>query len=197
MRVAALQWASMTPQKRAAPWAEPSAWLVANAKDLPHEGDALDVACGSGRHALWLAERGLRVRAVDNDPEALRALRAAAAERGLEIEAEVLDLEGGPIDLGQCVYALIVVLDYLHRPLFPVLMRALAPGGVLVYQTFLEGHSASRPSRPEHLLKPRELVGLVSPTLEVLAEREGEFDGRLVASILARAPADLGPVSRG
>jgi SAM-dependent methyltransferase len=188
----------MTPRKRAAPWAAPSSWLVANATQLPHEGRALDLACGSGRHALWLAERGLRVRAVDNDAEALGALRTAAAERGLAVEADLLDLESRPVDLGRGVYALVVVLYYLHRPLFPMLVRALAHGGLLLYETFLESHTTrTAPSRPEHLLKPGELVGLVSPPLEVLAEREGEFDGRLVASILARAPAEMNAVSRG
>lgn len=187
----------MTPRKRASPWATPSSWLVANARSLPREGRALDLACGSGRHALWLVDRGLGVRAVDSDPEALRALRAAAEERGLAIETEILDLESGSVDLGQGVYALIAVFHYLHRPLFPTLVRALAPGGLLLYETFLESHGGRRPSRPEHLLKSGELVRLVSPPLEVLAQREGEFDGRLVASLLARAPAERSGVSRG
>lgn len=189
--------APMTPRKRASPWAAPSSWLVANAERLPREGRALDLACGAGRHALWLAERGLHVRAVDSDPEALRTLRAASAERGLSVDAELLDLESGAVDLGRGVYALVVVLYYLHRPLFPTLVRALAPGGVLLYETFIEGHGTRvAPSRPEHLLKQGELARLVSPPLEVLAQREGEFDGRLVASLLARAPAE-GEVSRG
>ena len=188
----------MTPRKRASPWASPSSWLVANSERLPRTGHALDVACGAGRHALWLAERGLHVRAVDDDPEALEALRAAAGARGLLVESQLLDLESGPVDLGSGVYDLVVVLYYLHRPLFPALCAALAPEGLLLYETFLEGHGKLRkPSRPEHLLKPGELHALVSPPLEVLEEREGEFDGRLVASIVARAPADLGPVSRG
>lgn len=188
----------MTPRKRAPPWARPSSWLVANAQTLPREGRALDLACGSGRHALWLAERGLAVRAVDDDPEALRALRAAAEQRGLAVDADLVDLESGPVDLGRGAYALIVVLYYLHRPLFPTLVRALAPGGILVYETFIESHDGRfAPSRPEHLLKPGELVGLVSPPLQVLAQREGEFDGRLVASLVARAPAERNEVSRG
>jgi SAM-dependent methyltransferase len=188
----------MTPRKRASPWAAPSSWLLANSERLPRAGSALDVACGAGRHALWLAERGLRVHGVDNDPEAIETLRAAASSRGLAVEAQLLDLESEHVELGSRAYDLVVVLNYLHRPLFSAICGALVPGGLLLYETFLEGHGKLRkPSRTEHLLKPGELQALVSPPLEVLAEREGEFDGRLVASILARAPADLGSVSRG
>jgi SAM-dependent methyltransferase len=172
----------------ASPRATPSSWLLANAHLLPHAGRALDVASGRGRHALWLAARGLRVRAIDRDGVALEALRSASRDLGLAVDAEVQDIEVGCPDLGSG-YSVIVVVNYLHRPLFPALRAALAPGGLLLYETFLESHGERRPpSRPEHLLKAGELPLLVAP-LEILTQREGEFDGRLVAGVVARVPA--------
>jgi SAM-dependent methyltransferase len=168
------------------PSGAPSPWLLAHASLLPVAGRALDVACGRGRHALWLAARGLQVRAIDRDRESLDALSREAQSLGLVVAADVVDLEAGPPGLGSG-YRLIVVVNYLHRPLFPALRSALAPGGLLVYETFLETQGERRrPSRPEHLLRPGELLLLVSP-LDVVDMREGESRGRRVASIVARA----------
>src|SRR5204863_201707 len=75
-------------------------WLVQNADLLPRRGKALDVACGSGRHALLLSAAGLSVRAVDRDPEAIAELKAAARRLGFRVETEVKDLEPGSADLG-------------------------------------------------------------------------------------------------
>jgi len=165
---------------------EPSSWLGQHAGLLPREGRALDVASGRGRHALWLAERGLTTLAVDRDPEAIRALNEAARERHLPLRAEVRDLEGGETSFHGSTFDVIVVVHYLHRPLFPALIDALAPGGLLVYETFTRAQAArGKPTNPDFLLKPRELLELVEP-LAVLASREGDFDGRMVASVVAR-----------
>jgi SAM-dependent methyltransferase len=167
----------------------PSGWLTEHARLLPPGGDALDVACGRGRHALWLAERGYRVRAVDRDAVLVQALAADAARRGLALRADVVDLEAGDVTLGSDDYDVIVVVHYLHRPLFPSLRRALRPGGTLVYQTFLRQQaSRGKPTNPAFLLEPGELRELVQP-LEVLVEREGDYDGRWIASVIARRPA--------
>jgi SAM-dependent methyltransferase len=164
----------------------PAAWLVDNLDLLAPGGRVLDVACGRGRHALFLAGAGFRVRAVDLDPEAIDAVRAAARDRGFDLEADVLDLEAAPPpDLGQERYDAIVVIHYLHRPLFPALVQALAPGGVLVYETFtIDQATRGRPTNPAYLLQPGELATLVAP-LVVVREREGDFDRRSVASIVA------------
>lgn len=165
---------------------KPSAWLIDNADLLPTRGLALDVACGRGRHALWLARAGFRVRALDRDVAALEVVRAEAARLGLAIECEAIDLETDPPpDLGATPYDAIVVFNYLHRPLMPVLRHALAVGGRLVYETFTVDQAArGRPSNPHFLLGPGELRSLVAP-LRVLRYREGDVDGRCVASVVA------------
>ena len=167
----------------------PSTWLVENADLLPAGGRCLDVAAGRGRHALLLAAAGFEVRAVDHDPAAVAALREAGGRAGLEVQGDVLDLERGTPDLGEAAYGLIVVFNYLHRPLFPALARALRAGGLLLYETFtLEQARRGRPRNPAFLLRAGELVRLVEP-LEVVRAWEGERDGRFLAAVAARKTA--------
>ena len=164
----------------------PARWLTEHRDLLPSSGAALDVACGRGRHALWLAAEGLATLAFDRDVVAIGALRAEAAHRGLPVTAEVRDLETGALDLGVGRFAAIVVVHYLHRPLMPALVTALAPGGVLVYETFTRAQAArGRPTSPDFLLESGELPRLVRP-LEILQQREGEVEGRMLASVIAR-----------
>ncbi len=169
------------------PPAGPSSWLVAGTSLVRPGARTLDVACGRGRHALFLAAAGSMVRAVDRDEARVERLNALARRLRLPLDAEVTDLENGGADLGDGEWELILVFNYLHRPLFPALVRALRVGGILLYETFtaMEGIRHGRPSRPEHLLEPGELPRLVAP-LEVVREREGEFDGARVASVAAR-----------
>ena len=164
----------------------PAAWLVEHASVLPREGQALDVASGGGRHALWLAGRGLTTLAVDRNPEAVQAVNEEARARQLPLVAEVRDLERGGNPFPRSTYDVIVVVHYLHRPLFPALIDALAPGGLLVYETFTRAQAArGKPTNPDFLLESGELLDLVRP-LEILASREGDYDGRMVASVVAR-----------
>jgi tellurite methyltransferase len=171
----------------------PSSWLLANVDLLGMTGAArprvLDVACGRGRHALLLAAAGLAVTAVDADPDAIAALTGMAARLGLPLETETRDLEAGAADLGDAVYDVVLVIRYLHRPLFTALRRALRPGGVLLYETYTEAQAArGHPTNPDFLLKAGELRALVTP-LAVLREREGNFDGGAVAGVAARRDA--------
>ncbi len=164
----------------------PSSWLVANADLLAQGGTVLDVACGAGRHALLLAAVGFQVRAVDRDAEKIALLRDAAGRLGLPVDAAVVDLEAGAVDLGSAAFDLVLVVHYLHRPLFPGLTRALKPGGLLVYETFTIDQAArGRPTNPDFLLQQGELPRLVAP-LEILRRREGEFEGRMVAGVVVR-----------
>lgn len=164
----------------------PAFWLTAHSHLLPASGKALDVACGGGRHALWLAARGLSVTAIDRNLEALERLRQAALSADLAVTTRAQDLETGEDWLGADAFDVIVVVHYLHRPLFPALCEALRPGGLLVYETFTRAQAAlGKPTNPAYLLEPGELERLVQP-LGVLDSREGFFDGRHIASVVAR-----------
>jgi rhodanese-related sulfurtransferase len=166
----------------------PAGWLLENADLLRPGMRVLDVAAGRGRHSLLLAASGLPVTAIDGDPARMDALRQTAARMAWPVETVVRDLESEPVELGDEAYDLVVVTHYLHRPLFPALVRALAPGGVLLYETFTKGQAArGRPTNPAFLLEPGELPRLVAP-LEVLRQRQGDVDGKLIASVVAVKP---------
>ena len=164
----------------------PAAWLTDNADMLPRDGIALDVACGAGRHAVWLALAGFDTYAIDRNAIAIAALNEDAARRGLTLHAQVADLENDDVSLGVAQYDIVVVVHYLHRPLFPALHRSLRAGGVLVYETFTTAQAArGKPTNPDFLLREGELRELVVP-LSVVRYREGEYEGRFVASVIAR-----------
>lgn len=170
----------------AAPIDGPSDWLLRNADLLRPGLRVLDVAAGRGRHAMLLAAAGWPVTAVDGD--AARMARLADVARRFEwpVTTVVRDLETGAVDLGEAAFDLVVVTHYLHRPLFPALIRAVAPNGLLLYETFTTAQAArGKPTNPAFLLHPGELATLVAP-LVVERSREGEVDGRMVASVVAR-----------
>ena len=145
---------------------EPSAWVRHWAVRIPAAGRVLDVACGSGRHLRWFAERGARVTGLDRDAAAV------AASQGLG-RVLVADLERGPWPLAGERFDAVVVTNYLWRPLMPSLLASLADGGVLIYETFALGNEAfGRPSNPDFLLRPGELLD-VCRGLHVVAYEDG------------------------
>lgn len=149
---------------------EPSGWVCRWAEYIPAGGRVLDLACGRGRHARWLAERGHPVEAVDRDPALLADLAGVPG-----IAARCADLEGGPWPYAGERFGAIVVVNYLHRPLFPPLIAALAAGGVLIYETFAAGNERyGRPSNPDHLLRHGELLEVARGTLRVLGYEDIE-----------------------
>lgn len=149
--------------------AHPSAWVQRWATLVGKGGAVLDVACGGGRHARLFAELGHPVDAVDRDPAVIAALASVTG-----VTALCADIEGGPWPYTGRSYAAVVVTNYLHRPLFPQLRAALAPGGVLIYETFGTGNEAyGRPANPEFLLRPRELLELSGENMHVLAYENG------------------------
>jgi len=150
--------------------AEPSRWVRRWAHLVAAGGAVLDVASGAGRHARWFAQRGHPVTALDRDAAALATLRDEA-----RIATIAADLEGAPWPLpDDARFAAIVVTNYLHRPLMPRLADALAPGGVLIYETFAQGNeTVGKPSNPAFLLAPGELLAAFAPRLRVIAYQDG------------------------
>jgi SAM-dependent methyltransferase len=132
---------------------------------VPPGGAVLDLACGAGRHTRFFLDRGHPVTAVDRDTSLLGDVTHPA----LTVVEE--DLEGGrPFPLAGSRFAAVVVTRYLHRPLLPDLVAAVAPGGLFVYETFAAGQEAyGRPTNPEFLLNPGELLELVRGELRVVA----------------------------
>jgi rhodanese-related sulfurtransferase len=163
----------------------PAGWLIDNADLLRAGMRVLDVAAGRGRHALLFAAAGFAVTAVDRDAALMARLDRLARAIGHPVTTRVLDLEAGPVDLGAGAFDLVLVTHYLHRPLMPALVAAVAPGGLLVYETFTTAQAArGKPTSPAYLLQPGELPRLVGP-LVVVRSREGVYDDRDVASVVA------------
>lgn len=148
----------------------PSPWIVQWAGLVPPGTAVLDVAAGGGRHSLPFAGKGHPVTALDRDVSSL------PQQPGIEIVAA--DLEGGAAwPLPGRTFGGVVVTNYLYRPLFPPLLDALTPGGVLLYETFMVGNERfGRPSNPDFLLKDGELLDLVRGRFSVVA-----YEARLVS----------------
>ena len=136
---------------------EPSRLLVRVAEALA-PGRALDVACGVGRHAIFLAERGWQVTAVDASRVGIEVTKERARERGVKLEARVADLERGEFVIEAEGYDLICVFYYLQRDLWPQIRAGLRPGGTLVAAIHLSDDGAETPpANPAFLLQPEEL----------------------------------------
>ncbi len=164
-----------------------AAWVLReHAHLLPRQGQALDLACGLGANALLLAEYGLEVAAWDSASVAIERLRTEAAARGLRLDAAVRDVLHEPPAAASL--DVIVVAHFLERSLFPALLAALRPGGLLFYQTFTSERvdGLDTPSNPDFLLAPHELFQLCQP-LRMLAYREDGLAGDLQQGLRARA----------
>ncbi len=172
----------------------PSSWVARFAHLIRPGGTVLDLACGGGRHLRWLAAKGYALTGVDRDVAAVEALRDAG-------EIIVADIENGPWPLPGRQFDGVVVTNYLWRGLFPQIRASLAPGGVLIYETFADGHqTVGRPSRPDFLLQRGELLRAFGD-LRVVAFEDGfepepeRFVQRLVAVL--ESPDAAEPVRLG
>ena len=172
----------------------PTPWLVENFNSLP-KGLALDVAMGNGRNAVYLATRGFDVDGVDVDPDVVAQARATARRFHAPIRAVIGNVEDGTYIIPMEAYDVIVVFNFLHRPLFRDIKDGLKPGGVVVYQTYLEEQIRFGPPRnPSHLLAAGELAHVFSE-FEILRIHErvdaAGPGGPLcaLAGIIARKPA--------
>lgn len=164
-----------------------SPWIEKHAHLIPQEKPVLDLACGKGRHSLYLLDTGYEVIAVDMD---ITAISAHRGREGLTIQQADLENESWPFAANS--FSGIVVVNYLWRSLFADIAAALSPGGVLIYETFMQGNEKfGRPSNPDFLLAPGELMEFFGGHLEVVYFSEGEVAAPTPAcrqSIVARKP---------
>jgi len=170
------------------PPSPPSPWLQRWAHLLRPGGAVLDLACGSGRHLRWLAAQGFAPTGIDRDAAAL----AASADLAAAGRAELItaDLENGPWPCPGRQFDGVVVTNYLWRPLWPQMLDAVAPGGVLVYETFAAGNeTVGKPSRPDFLLQPGELLARCAGW-RIVTYEDGFLDtpARFVQRVVAVRP---------
>ena len=171
----------------------PSPWVRRFAPLIRAGGHVLDLAAGAGRHTQLLLDMGLDVTAVDRDIGSLRDLAGTRCElRQIDLEAgdpdDVVAQLGGEFDG-------IVVTNYLYRPLLHPLAAMLAPGGVLIYETFMTGNERfGRPRNPDFLLRPGELLDAFA-ALTVIAFEQGEV-AQPRPAVIQRIVAVAGPVGR-
>jgi len=168
----------------------PSLWVQRFAPLIPGGGQVLDLACGLGRHARFLAGLGHAVEAVDRNPEALETLRGIPG-----MTTRCTDLEGGPWPYSGSLFAGIVVTNYLWRPLLPHLMAAMDKGSILIYETFMLGNERfGQPSNPAFLLRPDELRHVIRQRLELIAFEQGEISLPRPAVVQRLCAVRMGPL---
>ncbi len=194
------RWNLRYAARRSSPPGEPSPWLQENADLLSGLAGrrALDLACGDGRNAVFLARRGFAVDAVDISDVAIEALATIAGRLGLTVRPARLDLERDALPGGG--YDVILMLNYLQRSLFAPLPAALAPGGIVIAETVTRAHRdvLGHDFGAAFLLEPGELRAAF-PGLEVVRDAEGVVARagrpRAVAGIVARRPAPVPTLS--
>lgn len=169
---------------------QPSKWIERFASLIPASSrqlPILDLACGSGRHTRYLLGMGHSVLAVDRNSEALSLIDLGINEDSKNrLETQVLDLEGEVWPLGQSCFSAVIVTNYLYRPRLSELLAAVAPGGIVIYETFAQGNEAfGKPSNPDFLLKPHELLSWVQANKEfqIIAFEQGIVTENKPASI--------------
>jgi SAM-dependent methyltransferase len=179
---------------------DPSPWVVRFAPLIRTSGTALDLACGGGRHSRYLLGLGHKVVAVDRTTKALEDLASnpncQVISADLEQDAPVFQKPG---ELTGRTFDGVVVVNYLHRPLLAALLAALAPGGVLIYETFARGNERfTRPRNPDYLLKSGELLTLADAVLQVVAYEHGIVKNGPLPEVIQRLCAiKSGGVRRG
>lgn len=165
---------------------------------MPHYqipvGQGLDLACGAGRDLIYLAQQGWQMTGVDWSEDSIQRVQQLATQHKLIVTTYLRDLETDFIplpELKQASFDLICVARYLHRPLFPLIRSLLKSGGVIIYQTFMQGCEQTvigRPRNPKFLLAPHELAESFQGFELLLDEIEALEDGRPVSAFVARKP---------
>ena len=149
---------------------QPAPWFVRHAGLIGAGTSLLDVACGHGRHARFFAQRGAEVTAIDRDVTALQSLDATN-----NVTVVCRDIEGQAWPFAPHAFDTVIVCNYLWRPAFAALLATIKPGGVLLYETFMDGNERyGKPSRPDFLLRSNELLALTREAFRVVAFEEGD-----------------------
>ena len=163
---------------------EPAQFLVDNIELLP-KGRVLDVAMGAGQNAIYLAKMGFEVEGVDISPEAVSSALELARKSGVNIRAQVADLEK-EYHIEKGAYNVIICFNYLQRSLIPQIKDGLRKGGMVVYETFIVDQAQfGKPKNPDYLLRHNELLNMFRD-FRCLRYREGIVEGRrAIASIIA------------
>lgn len=183
-----------------------SDWIRRWTHLVPPRGEVLDLACGHGRHTRWFAEQGHSVVALDKSTTALQSLDDLVGTG--QVQTITADIEAGPWPSMRRdrprLFDAVIVTNYLWRPLLPTIVRSLAPGGVLLYETFADGNATvGKPSRPDFLLQTGELLRVCAGLRIVVFEdgfctRPDRFVQRIAAVNAALRPSaePAGPTSR-
>ena len=175
----------------------PSPWVTRLAAHIA--GPVLDLACGRSRHVRWLLARGIAVTAVDRDVSGLADIAGAPGLEIIETDLETPDAAGAAAwPLAGRHFATVIVTNYLWRPLLPAIVAAVAPGGMLLYETFARGNEAfGKPSNPDFLLRPGELIDAVAGNLQVVAYEHGRIETprpaivQRICAVRGTGPRDL------
>ena len=175
----------------------PSSWVERHLDGFPAAGHVLDVACGGGRHLRLLSRSGRTLTGIDRTLDGVRDLVGVDGITLIEADLE----NGAPFPVAGQRFGGVIVTNYLYRPILPAIVAAVADDGLLVYETFALGHEKlGRPSNPDFLLRPNELIDAVRPHLTIVAYTHGRIDDdgrpRVVQRIAAVGPrhawAELG-----
>lgn len=166
-----------------------SSWVERHLDGLPAGRRVLDVACGSGRHLRLVYRNGWPVTGIDRSLDGVRDLAGSDGITLIQADLE----NGAPFPVTGQRFGGVIVTNYLHRPILPDIVAAVADDGLLVYETFARGQERlGRPANPDFLLRPNELIDAVRPHLTVVAYEHGRVDHDGRARIIQRIAA-VGP----
>lgn len=175
-------------------------WILRFSHVVRKNGHVLNLAAGGGRHSAWFLDQGHNVTAIDRKIDQLERVKLDRPDDSQRFAIIEADLENGtPWPLANRQFDAVIVVNYLHRPLFSDIIKALCPDGLLLYDTFAVGQEAyGKPTHPDFLLRPGELLERVRDHLQVVAFEQGLIKGangpalkQRIAAIKATTPAEL------